>query len=134
MRPDSKNPGSVESAVNVENLNVQNNSSELNSHARTESQPQPSASGQNHQSSQNVIQNNPHTAQAQISQQPGESNYFENQIAQLPAEESDIIEQHWVDKAKEIETKAGTDPYSEDEAQHALSRAYLKKRFNVNVE
>jgi len=59
---------------------------------------------------------------------------FENQIAQLPAEDSDVIEKVWVDKADEIVEKTKDDPFLEDEAQHSLSRAYLKKRFNLDVD
>lgn len=59
---------------------------------------------------------------------------FVAQLAQLPAEDNDVIEKVWVEKADEIVDKTQDDPYLEDEAQHSLSRAYLKKRFNLDVD
>jgi hypothetical protein len=59
---------------------------------------------------------------------------FEKQLAQLPAEDNDVIEKVWVDKVDEIIEKTKDDPFLEDEAQHSLSRAYLKKRFNLDVD
>lgn len=59
---------------------------------------------------------------------------FEAQLAQLPAEDNEVIEKVWIDKADEIVEKTKDDPYLEDEAQHSLSRAYLKKRFNLDVD
>lgn len=59
---------------------------------------------------------------------------FESQLAQLPAEDADVIEKVWVEKANEIVDKTKDDPFLEDEAQHSLSRAYLKKRFNLDVD
>lgn len=59
---------------------------------------------------------------------------FENQLAQLPADDADVIEKVWVEKADEIVDKTKDDPFLEDEAQHSLSRAYLKKRFNLDVD
>lgn len=55
-------------------------------------------------------------------------------LANLPAEDADVIEKEWVDKSDEIIASKQDDPRAEDDAQHNLSRAYLKKRFNLDVE
>ncbi len=54
-------------------------------------------------------------------------------LAQLPAEDADVIEKVWVEKSDQIIETKKDDPRAEDEAQHNLSRAYLKKRFNLDV-
>lgn len=137
MKPDSKNPGSVESAVNAESLAISNNSSELPVNSvQAEMQPMQGSGASPSQSTQQMQQHQkPLTSDDRnAAQSTNSKGNFETQIAQLPAEESDTIEQEWVDKVHEIELKAGNDPYHEDEAHHALSRAYLKKRFNIDVE
>jgi hypothetical protein len=134
MKPDSKNPGSVESAVNAEALNVPDSKSELNDGSKSEVIQNDSPTSVSRPVVQNADVAPSNLGVSQNSQSSGGASHFENQIAQLPAEESDTIEQDWVDKVHEIELKAGNDPYHEDEAHHALSRAYLKKRFNVDVE
>lgn len=55
-------------------------------------------------------------------------------LAQLPAEDADVIEKEWVDKSDEIIESKKDDPRAEDDAQHNLSKAYLKKRFNLDVD
>ncbi|MEI6741520.1 MAG: hypothetical protein WCK71_00180 [bacterium] len=60
--------------------------------------------------------------------------HYESEIAKLPAEDSGPIEKEWIQKADEIVAKTSLDPFSQDEAQHSLSRAYLKKRFNLEIE
>lgn len=59
---------------------------------------------------------------------------FEAELAKIPAEDVDTIEKEWVEKADEIVEKTKDDPYAENEVQHSLSRAYLKKRFNLDVD
>jgi hypothetical protein len=128
MKPDNKNPGSVESAANAEAFNAANNRPEFGA-----PQPQLAVNNQAPIMQQNMSEAKPASNQT-ASQQEAAPGSFETQIAQLAAADSDTIEQDWIDKAREIETKAASDPYSEDEAHHALSRAYLKKRFNIDVE
>ncbi len=61
------------------------------------------------------------------------SDSYELSLKSLPAKDHGDIEKVWVDKADEIVGKTQYDPYYEEEAQHALSRAYLKTRFNLDV-
>lgn len=56
------------------------------------------------------------------------------QFLQLPAEDVDTIEKVWVEKADEIVEATKDDPHAQNSIQHELSRAYLKKRFNVDIE
>ena len=63
----------------------------------------------------------PATTSSQVVSTTTAKDQFEAQLAQLPAED-------------EIVEKTKDDPYLEDEAQHSLSRAYLKKRFNLDVD
>ncbi len=65
---------------------------------------------------------------------PDAATSYNTQLAQLPAEDTDKIEKAWVDEADKIVSTTSSDPYFEDEGQHALSRAYLKKRFNLDVK
>ncbi len=62
------------------------------------------------------------------------SGSFNDSLLSMPAEDSDKIEPGWVEKADEIVDKTSTDPFYQDEAYHALSRAYLKKRFGLDVK
>ncbi len=55
-------------------------------------------------------------------------------IADLEAEDSDLIEKPWVDKIEQVIDTDKDDPFVEDEHQNDLSRAYLKKRFNLDVK
>lgn len=63
-----------------------------------------------------------------------QSSTVDPSLANLPAEDADVIEKEWVDKSDEIIASKQDDPRAEDDAQHNLSRAYLKKRFNLDVE
>ena len=49
------------------------------------------------------------------------------------AEDVDVIEPEWVDKAEEVVQKHSGDPYGEEEAVEDLQRDYLKKRYNYDV-
>lgn len=55
-------------------------------------------------------------------------------IDALTASDADIIEKEWVDKADTIMAARANDPAGEEEAEEDLSQAYLKKRFNIDVE
>ena len=136
MKPDNSNTGKVEVANNLGADSSINKAPDLKGVAKSEAQPSVGSSVQPAQQAhvQQTIQS---TGSAQQHINNGTSsgpNQFENQISQLPAEEADIIEKEWVDKVDEIVEKTSSDPYYEDDAHHALSRAYLKKRFNLDVE
>lgn len=137
MKPDTPSPGQVNVAPEKSNLEAQPKESDL---SRSETAPQPGSISAPASTSQPVqlptddltggAQTSSSTAQSDSSQGGG----FEATIASLPAEDSGSIEPEWVDKAEEIIEKTADDPYHEDDAQHALSRAYLKKRFGLDVK
>lgn len=52
----------------------------------------------------------------------------------LPAEEVDVIEKEWVDRAENIIKTTASDPFAEEQQEESLSKEYLKKRFNVDVD
>jgi hypothetical protein len=135
MKPDNKITGSVESVNNTAPIDVEKNKAEIASSIQSETQPM------NSSSARTVTQND--LAQQQKLQAPtsgaiqqhdsGKGN-FASQIASLPAEDSEIIEKEWVDKVDEVIEKTKQDPYFQEQGQHALSRQYLKSRFNLDVE
>jgi hypothetical protein len=49
------------------------------------------------------------------------------------AEDVDVIEPEWVDKAEQVVQQTQNDPYKEEEAVEDLQRDYLKKRYNYDV-
>lgn len=55
-------------------------------------------------------------------------------IAQMTAQDDDLIEKEWVDVTEKVIETNKDDPYSQDEDQHVLSKHYLKKRFNLDVK
>ncbi len=52
----------------------------------------------------------------------------------LPAEDVDVIEKEWVDRAENIIKSTANDPFAEEQQEESLSKEYLKKRFNVDVD
>lgn len=54
--------------------------------------------------------------------------------ANLPAEDVDVIEKEWVERAENIIKADANDPYKEEKDEESLSREYLKQRFNVDVD
>jgi hypothetical protein len=136
MKPDTPNTGSNLPAAETGSVNVQKNTGEKPA-PNVENTPSPGASAaapkDNTVSGQTVPVSTSNDDQSSTTQTPV-TNSFQDQIAQLPAEETDLIESEWVDKADEIEQKTANDPYHEDDAQHELSRAYLKKRFGMDIK
>jgi len=51
----------------------------------------------------------------------------------LPAEDVDLIEKHWVEKAKEIVDKTANDPYTQKNEISKVGAEYKKTRFNKTV-
>jgi len=136
MKPDTPNTGSNLPAAESGSVNVQKNTSEKPA-PNIETTPSPAASTatpqDNSASDHTIPASSSGSDQSGTSQEPTQ-NSFQQQISQLPAEETDLIEPEWVDKATEIEQKTANDPYHEDDAQHELSRAYLKKRFGMDIK
>ncbi len=49
------------------------------------------------------------------------------------AEDSDLIEREWVDKAKEIIEKTRSNPYQQQEELALMKAEYLKKRYDREI-
>ncbi len=52
----------------------------------------------------------------------------------LIADDVDVIEKEWVDKAKRIVDENREDPHNQERAVEKLQRAYLKKRYNKDLK
>lgn len=72
----------------------------------------------------NQVHSNAQTDRAKIAQG----------IAQMSAQDDDLIEKEWVDVTEKVIETNKDDPYTQDEDQHVLSKHYLKKRFNLDVK
>ena len=59
---------------------------------------------------------------------------IQQKTANLPAEDVGMIEKEWVDVVDDTIAKTQDDPEVEERAQQELNRAYLKKRFNLDVD
>ena len=128
MKPDDKNTGSVESVPATGELAISKNP---NRHTASSAEAQPAASRATSPTPPVVA---PATTTTTTTDDDKAPSHYEAEIAKLPAEDSGSIEKEWIEKADEIVAKTSSDPFSEDEAQHSLSRAYLKKRFNLEIE
>lgn len=133
MKPDDKNTGSVESIPAAGELAISKNPN------------QPTASSPETQPAVASATTPPPTVVAPAAttttatttttnDDDSTNSHYEAGLAQLPAEDSGPIEPEWIQKADEIIAKTSSDPYHQDDAQHSLSRAYLKKRFNLEIE
>ena len=49
------------------------------------------------------------------------------------AEDTDLIEKEWVDKAKDIVEKTRSNPYKQQEELAKMKADYLKKRYNREI-
>lgn len=143
MRPDINNTGQLESTQQIAGTKlektpqnaevVQEQKSELggelpsNTAGSTQAQPQA-------QTTTDLTNTPVKDTQTTSLQATSPKEQYEAALANIPAEDAEVIEKVWVEKADEIEEKTKDDPYTEDEAQHSLSRAYLKKRFNLDVD
>lgn len=56
------------------------------------------------------------------------------ETTEIPAEDVDVIEKEWVERAENIIKTNANDPEREEAEEEALSKEYLKKRFNFDVE
>lgn len=55
-------------------------------------------------------------------------------IGGLPAEDADLIEKQWVDKAKKIVDKTRDDPYAQNQEISKVKAEYISKRFNKQIK
>jgi hypothetical protein len=51
----------------------------------------------------------------------------------LIAEDNDVIEKEWIDRAKKIISLTSNDPYAETKEINKLKASYMKKRFNKDM-
>lgn len=141
MRPDQTNTGAFEAAQKqpANNMDLQKSTPEQVVDKAGEL-PQTTVAAQSTKTTQDdtsqtvVVAPNPPPVSQPTVQPTTAKDQFEAELAKIPAEDADVIEKVWVEKADEIVEKTKDDPYTEDEAQHSLSRAYLKKRFNLEVD
>jgi hypothetical protein len=52
----------------------------------------------------------------------------------LPAEDSDLIEKEWVERAKAIVAGTRDDPYRQNKELNGFKADYLKKRYNKDIK
>lgn len=50
------------------------------------------------------------------------------------AEDDDLIEKEWVDKAKKIVEHTSTNPFEQQKALNLMKSEYLKKRYNKDLK
>jgi len=135
MKPDDIKTGSVESAPAAGELAISKNpNQQISSLVET----QPSATSSTLPTPSIGLPAATTTTTSTSTKATNDDNkapsHYESEIAKLPAEDSGPIEKEWIQKADEIVAKTSLDPFSQNEAQHSLSRAYLKKRFNLEIE
>jgi hypothetical protein len=53
---------------------------------------------------------------------------------QLMADDADLIEKEWVDKAKAIVLHTKDDPYKQNQEMNKVKADYLKKRYNKDLK
>lgn len=134
MKPDDKNTGSVESVPAAGELAISKNPNRPTASAP---ETQPAVASATMPTPPVVAPATTETAAATsktTNNDDSTTSPYEAGLAQLPAEDSGPIESEWIQKADEIIAKTSSDPYHQDDAQHSLSRAYLKKRFNLEIE
>lgn len=56
------------------------------------------------------------------------------QPTDLTAEDNDLIEKAWVQKAKDIVEKTKDDPFKQNKELNKVKASYIKKRYNVDVK
>lgn len=66
--------------------------------------------------------------QSSVQQQPTDSSH------PMIADDVDLIEKEWVDKAKEIVNKTRDNPYLQNKAVNEMKADYIKKRYNKAIK
>lgn len=69
------------------------------------------------------------------------STYDQSQVSAIPlsstpatAEDVDLIEKEWVEKAKQIVHSTQGDPYAQSQQLNQMKSDYIKKRYNREVK
>lgn len=50
------------------------------------------------------------------------------------ADDNDLIEKEWVEKAKQLVDKTKTDPYTQNKEINKFKASYIKKRYNKDIQ
>lgn len=64
----------------------------------------------------------------------GNDNTSPDDNSPVIADDVDVIEKEWVDKAKQIVNETKDDPYRQEEEVEKLQRDYLKKRYGKEIK
>ena len=57
-----------------------------------------------------------------------------HQLVATVADDLDLIEKEWVDKAKTIVTQTRNDPYSQNKELNKFKATYMQKRYNKEIK
>jgi len=79
---------------------------------------------------------NPPVTTPTDSSAPGSSGAIPPSGSVMPAiaDDADLIEKEWVDKAKEIVAQTSHDPYLQNQEMNKVKADYLKKRYNKDLK
>lgn len=95
-------------------------------------QPQPTAAPATDDQAATPVTAAPATAQAQAPQQPAQASV--DDATPLIADDADLIEKEWVEKAKQLVDKTKADPYNQNKEINKFKATYIKKRYNKDVQ
>ena len=73
-------------------------------------------------------------ASAQAQPEPAPANLSASPATNLIAEDVDLIEKEWVERAKDIVHKTKDNPYLQNQALTQMKVDYIKKRYNKDIQ
>lgn len=76
----------------------------------------------------------PLTGDDQLQPEPKERQHQTGDVGPAVADDVDVIEKEWVDKAKSIVNEHKHDPYNQEKETSKLQADYLKKRYGKDVK
>lgn len=99
-------------------------------------QNQPEDPGQGQSSADDTAQPSPQTNDVQNFDKPFSGGGQSFKEVELPpeAEDADLIEKEWVDRAKQIVEHTREDPHEQQRALSHMKADYLKKRYNRDIK
>lgn len=86
------------------------------------------------QAAQSVDDANPAGAATIIPVLPGAPGTAASVHDPLPAEDGDLIEKAWVQKAKDIVERTKNDPYNQNREINKVKKEYIQKRYQKDVK
>jgi hypothetical protein len=81
-----------------------------------------------------LVTTTPAVAAPSNADQPAEISTPSVDVESLPAEDVDLIEKVWVEKAKEIVNSTLGDPYKQNQQLSEVKAAYIKKRYSKDIK